>query len=434
MPLLQDTATGAAPTDSVTGIQPVSSPPIGESNIVRGDETSPLLGDLYQGSPVIESSVAAPAVDATLAGVTEAEAGTATAVGGAAEDATASQVTGGPAEMSAAAQLNKITSQDSPNMVRARQQGLLSAAKRGLGESSISAQSAQGAMVDRALPLAQQDAATATQIAQENANREQQVSMLNAQLGTDVSKFNAAQLNEADRLNAQMQTAISQGNAEAYNAAQQQFADLQTRADLTEADQQFKSSQQYAQERNAMTSQLQTQIADLNKQYLAGSQAIDLAQIQGQYQNLIAQNESAARIFDSYLSGMSAIMSNKDISPDRVAQYVQGQLTQVEGALQFMQDLNNLDLDEFTLGPGGYNYVPPVLGDPDYVLQPGDPGYVAPSGGGLNLNIGGNTASATEIIARLPAAAADGGGGGGGGGGGMGAGNDPGGGSEGSPF
>ena len=63
---------------------------------------------------------------------------------------------------------------------------------------------------------------------------------------------------------------------------------------------------------------------------------------------------------------MSNIMSNPDISPSRVAQYVQGQLVQVEGALQFMQDLNNLDLAEFTLGPQGFNYVEPEPSDPDY--------------------------------------------------------------------
>jgi len=345
---------------------------------VRGDESSPLLGDLYQGMPDLAAASAPSAVDATQANVTDATAGVAGATGANAGQATASQVLGGPSVMSAAQQLSNITSQSSPLMQRAKQEGVLTAARRGLGNSSIAAQAAQGVMVDKALPLAQQDAAAAVSIAQANADRETQVSTLNAQLGTDVSKFNAAQLNQAEQLNAQMQTAVSQGNAQAYNAAAQQFADLQTRADLTNADQQFKASSQYAAERNQMASQLQTQIADLNKQYLVGSQAIDLAQIQGKYQNLIAQNESAARIFDSYLSGMASIMSNPDISPDRVAQYVQGQLTQVEGAMQFMQDLNNLDLNEFTIGPGGYNYTPPVPGDPDYTPPPSSPAPPVP--------------------------------------------------------
>lgn len=365
-----------APTESITGepepvIQvppspapgtftaaaPVATEPgeIAGEPIVRGDPESPTLGSLYPVQPGTEAAQAAPAVTATEAGVTEAEAAQAGAYGATAEQAAAGVVEGGPTEMSAAQQLADITAQDSPLMARARQQGLQTAARRGLLNSTISAQAAMGQMVDKALPLAQQDAATALQLAQSAADRETQVSALNAQLGTDVSKFNAAQLNEAERLNAQMQTAISQGNAEAYNRAQMQLADLQTRADLTHADQQFRASSQYANERNQMTMQTQQAISELNKQFLAGSQAIDLAQIQGQYNALIAQNESAARIFDSYLSGMASIMANKDIDPARVAQYVQTQLRQVEGSLQFIQDLNNFDLGEFTItDQGGY--------------------------------------------------------------------------------
>jgi hypothetical protein len=337
--------------ETTTGEQAADQP------IVRGDPTSPALETLYPDQPPTVAAQAAPEVTATEAGVTEAEATLAGTPGEAeAQQAEAGVVEGGPTEMSAAQQLADITSQDSPLMARARQQGLQTAARRGLLNSTISAQAAMGVMVDKALPLAQQDAATATALAQSAADRETQVSALNAQLGTDVSKFNAQQLNEAEKINAQMQTAVSQGNAQAYNAAQQQLADLQTRADLTHADQTFRASSQYANERNQMAMQTQQAITDLNKQFLAGSQAIDLAQIQGQYNNLIAQNESAARIFDSYLSGMASIMANKDIDPARVAQYVQTQLKQMTGALQFMQDLNNFNLDDFSFtSGGGYN-------------------------------------------------------------------------------
>jgi len=357
-----------SPTEPPPVIQVPPSPPTGTlmppptepgeiagEPIVRGDPNAPALGSLYPVQPETEAAQAAPAVTATEAGVTEAEAATADAYGAGAQQAEAGVVEGGPTEMSAAQQMADITAQDSPLMARARQQGLQTAARRGLLNSTISAQAAMGSMVDKALPLAQQDAATATQLAQSAADRETQVSGLNAQLGTDVSKFNAQQLNEAEKINAQMQTAVSQGNAQAYNAAQQQLADLQTRADLTHADQTFRASTQYANERNQMTMQTQQAISDLNKQFLAGSQAIDLAQIQGQYNNLIAQNEGAARIFDSYLSGMASIMANKDIDPARVAQYVQTQLGQMEGALQFLQDLNNFNLGDFSWGSGGYN-------------------------------------------------------------------------------
>lgn len=353
--LAQDSiaAAAAAQQPVVSGEDPAGpAPPIGENPIIRDDRPSPILSELYQSTPDTERAEAAPAVDVTAADVQDATAATVGTPGVAAADqAAASLVTGGPAEMSAAEQLNKITSQDSPNMARARQQGIQSAARRGLGGSTIAGQASQGAMVDRALPLAQQDAATALSIAQENANRETQISSLNAQLGTDVSMFNASQLNEAERLSAQMQTAVSQGNAAAYNAAQQQFTDLQTRADLTHADQLFSASTNYALQRNEMVAQTQAQIQALNEQYLAGSQAVDLAQIQGKYNVLISQNDSAARVFDSYLSGLSAIMANEEIGPERVAQYVQTQLGNVQGALQFIQDLNDADLDEFSYNP-----------------------------------------------------------------------------------
>lgn len=350
-PIIQVPPTWPTAASTATATEPGS---ISGEPIVRGDPDSPELGSLYPVQPPTEAAQAAPVVTATEAGVTEAEAATADAYGADATQAQAGVVEGGPTEMSAAQQMADITAQDSPLMARARQQGLQTAARRGLLNSSISAQAAMGSMVDKALPLAQQDAATATALAQSAADRETQVSALNAQLGTDVSKFNAQQLNEAEKINAQMQTAVNQGNAQAYNAAQQQLADLQTRADLTHADQTFRASTQYANERNQMTMQTQQAISDLNKQFLAGSQAIDLAQIQGQYNNLIAQNESAARIFDSYLSGMASIMANKDIDPARVAQYVQTQLKQMEGSLQFIQDLNNYNLGDFSWGSGGY--------------------------------------------------------------------------------
>ena len=310
-----------------------------------------------------------------------------------------------------------------------------------------------GAMVDKALPLAQQDAATATSIAQENANRETQVSSLNAQLGTDVSKFNAEQLNQAERLAAEMKTAVSQGNADAYNKAEQQLTDLQTkadlagqelqtrvselnaqlavdvskfnaseqneaaaivaqmetavsqgnadalnkaeqqltdlqaRADLTAKEHEFQASLQYAQDRNSMVSSTQAQINEINKQYLAGSQAVDLAQIQGQFNNLISQNESAASMFDSYLTGLSSVMSNEDLGPERVAEYVALQTRQVTGSLQFIQDLNDLELEDLVFEVPGIveDEVNDPL-DPDPTTPP--PATTTPGlhneGGGLN--------------------------------------------------
>lgn len=59
-----------------------------------------------------------------------------------------------------AGQMTGLLEQDSPLMQRAAYQGQSYANKRGLLDSSIGAEASQAAMIDRALPIAQQDAST----------------------------------------------------------------------------------------------------------------------------------------------------------------------------------------------------------------------------------------------------------------------------------
>ena len=105
-------------------------------------------------------------------------------------------------------ELNRITSQDNPLMQRARAEAAQFANRRGLGNSSIAAGAGAGAVVDRATPLALQ-----------NAQEINKMRQLEAQLGTQVNLFNAEQLDEANRLTAQMRAALEQQDAAAYNAA-----------------------------------------------------------------------------------------------------------------------------------------------------------------------------------------------------------------------
>lgn len=62
-----------------------------------------------------------------------------------------------------AGQLDTITSKSSPLMKRAASQGLQQANQRGLLNSSMAVDAAQGAVLDRALPIASQDAQTSFQ-------------------------------------------------------------------------------------------------------------------------------------------------------------------------------------------------------------------------------------------------------------------------------
>lgn len=78
-------------------------------------------------------------------------------------------------------QLDQMLASDSPLMQRAATQGQQMASQRGLLNSSIAGEAAQGAMIDRATPFAQQDAKTYFQNSQANTDRQQQAFISNQQ-------------------------------------------------------------------------------------------------------------------------------------------------------------------------------------------------------------------------------------------------------------
>jgi hypothetical protein len=229
----------------------------------------------------------------------------------------------------ASSQLNKITSQDSPLIKRARQEGLVNANRRGLLNSSIAAGAAEGAIVDRATPLAQQNA----QILQQQR--------LTNQASTNQSReFNASQQNERDRLQAQLDTAVSQGNAELANQVRIRQAELDQQVNLENA---------------AATNRQREQVlainADLNKQFLANTGAIDLATIQGRFEQLISSNATAGNLYAAYFNSIAQVMANKEIPPDRVAQSIQVQQQLLESGLRLIDQLNGLKLGSAIGGP-----------------------------------------------------------------------------------
>ncbi len=196
-----------------------------------------------------------------------------------------------PNKMTVEGRLADITAQDSTLTRRARESGMLTAASRGLQNSSFAAGAAQGAITDRALPVAQQDASTfysnmranldavnraaevstgretdvslantdmankallqdtrlgaeasmqdarlATQTSLENAGLDTQTAMQLADLQTRVEQQNAAEQNDLQKLQAQMDTAVNQGNADAANRLSQQMLDIQANIEMRNAE------------------------------------------------------------------------------------------------------------------------------------------------------------------------------------------------------
>jgi hypothetical protein len=212
----------------------------------------------------------------------------------------------------AASQVDAITNANSPYIQLAEQQGLLSAASRGLENSSIGAGSSEAAAVAAAAPLATQNASEASSGA-----------LQNAQLQTQASEFNASQQAAAQELAAQLGTGVSEQNAQV--AAQ--------------------TSQFNAAAQNTMAQQTEAIEGSINQQYLSGTQAQDLAAIQGQYNELITSNQSAASLYGQYFSSIGSIMANQNISPDRVADSISAQQAMLESGLSVIDQLNGMSVD-----------------------------------------------------------------------------------------
>ena len=211
-----------------------------------------------------------------------------------------------------ASQLDAITNANSPYIQQAEQQGLLSAASRGLENSSIGAGSAEAAAVQAAAPLAEQNASAASSGV-----------LQNSQLGTQAAEFNASQQNANQQLQAQLATQQTQ-----FNASQTQAAAATNTA-----------------AQNAMTQQTMQLNEQMNQQYLSGTQSQSLASIQGQYNELIATNTSASSMYTAMMNGISSTMANQNIAPSRVADTIGADQSILESGLSVVDALNGQSLD-----------------------------------------------------------------------------------------
>jgi len=271
-------------------------------------------------------------------------------------------------------QLLDITRQSSPLMERARQSGILSAAKRGLQNTSLAAGSAMGAMVDKATPIAMQDAATQWEQQKMNQGFTQEAGLFTAEQYNAVAVKNTEMLNAARALNLTEANRASMFNAE-----------MQTQIAEANAARKTAVSQGNAQEVNRMSGFILEMNTELNKQFLAGQQAMDLADIQGRYQQLISTNASAAVMWNAYFDSIAGAMANKDITPQRVAAYVDVQQKMLESGLNMLDTINSVDLSS-------WSGMPSVSSPSANQIIARPPGYVAPPAptyGGYNFPWGG---------------------------------------------
>jgi hypothetical protein len=377
---------GGEPPGSTTDpvVDPIVDP------ISTGSDTT--VQDLYPGMPEGGEFDVPDVPDPTGADVIEADSGVAevgtpgtaetetgdiidSAVGDVVDMAGTGEQTGLSPEQQVDAELARILGEDSPLLASARAEAMRQMNARGLTNTSMAAGATYDAMVQAAMPMAQQNAQQAIEREMANTELRQQAGQftaeqltrlrgLEAELGQDLSIFNAEQLNEAERLAAELRTAVEQGNQQAYNEAALQLAELQRDAEAQEAEMAYGAEERQFLERQAYNEQIIDAVSRLNEQFMIGEQQIDLENVRGTYNQLISTNETAATLFDSYIRSIGNVFDDPQMSTSQAGEAMRAMVNMLEGSLRMIAGINDMDFgDVGATIPGGGGSDEPVPND-----------------------------------------------------------------------
>jgi hypothetical protein len=227
----------------------------------------------------------------------------------------------------AAGQVNSILAKDSPLMQRARTLATQQMAQRGLVNSSMNQGAGVAAMIDRATPLAQQDAQIYSQRAQANMDATNQAGM-----------FNTGQTNQMFQFGQDVASRFGlQKEAQDFTAGQNQIqlAFNEKMALLQESGMDFRQARDIAS-REAIVQLEQAGVMNRFDQELAlKSEMFNIEQLNAERRQIIqndfelqklgiqinANNQSiptafAANISNTTMSGVNAILADGNLTPE----------------------------------------------------------------------------------------------------------------------
>ncbi len=180
-------------------------------------------------------------------------------------------------------QVKDIIADNSPIMQQAETRALQKANARGLMNSSIAVGAGQSAVLDEALPMAQQDAAmygAQNQVNSQNSQLQTNVALNNSAAANDISKFNASESNQVLKLG----------------------MDAQTKTEL--------------------------------------------AGIEANYKQLMQSSAGAADLYKQMVQNAANIMSSKDLDSSGKAQAIKNQVALLNSGLGIIGQIGNLNLSD----------------------------------------------------------------------------------------
>lgn len=193
-------------------------------------------------------------------------------------------------------QLSSIMGENSPLLQRAKTSALETANNRGLLNSSMAVGAATGAMLDRATPIAQSNAATISNVKNQNLANQQQAELTNTSNQQATNQFNAQAKNNNSIVN--------------------------------------------ASEQNKVLAQMMDQ---QNK--------LQLADIEAQYKTLMQSQASAMNIYQQSVKNISEILMNPDLTADAKTKAVANQNALLSSGMKIIGKMGGLNLDALLTFP-----------------------------------------------------------------------------------
>lgn len=265
--------------------------------------TAGLLSDAMSATPKVETPAAAPTAQASTTNA----------------DTTSWNV---DKNQTVQGQLGSILDSGSPLLQQAETNAAQSANKRGLLNSSMAVSAGQQALINTALPIAQQDASTYAGAGQYNAEAANTTDRFNAGAANATSQFNTGQSNQMTS----DQAKLAQTDRLANQAATQQTL-------IKSMDQQFAA--QSANADNATKLQLQQMQGDIQRQ---------LADVEANYKTLMQTNASAGEMYQQTLKNITDLVANKDLDAAAKNAAIAQQSTLLANGLALMGKMTNMDL------------------------------------------------------------------------------------------
>lgn len=272
----------------------------------------------------------------------------------------------------ASIQLSKLLSKDSPLAQRAYTEGMQYANRRGLLNSSLAAESAFGAWVDRASPIAESDASKYTNVADQNlayknqfaaqgnefafksreneldraltrsenaANRQHEVNLAQMDMDRDLMLFkmeSAWKSSEADK--------------EREFAAQQDEITRRFQAEQNEIARRFQSEEAQKErefDRESALERMQFE-AEVRAREIAQQHEYNLEElgVRFEYDKELIPSQYAAQIMSNTYNSISSVLAS-DLKPEAKDAAIRNIVTLTNDALKYGETLYGTDLPEF---------------------------------------------------------------------------------------